>query len=343
MPGSWIDRRKTSTGASRFHVKFRTGGRESRTRHAGAFRTLREAQERRRWVDGELAAMRVPDLAALQREPARAPTLAEAAERWMASRIDVAESTRTVHQVALKRATDVLGDRPLDEISPDEIAALVARLAGTHKRGSIQKTLTYVRSVLDHAGLDPNPARDRRVRLPREERSEVRPPEGAHVEAVLAACAPKYRLAVIVLDQTGMRVGELESLTWGDVDETEGRWRVSRDRSKTRTPRWVQVPPDVFAAVLALRPREDRHLEGLVFPGVTQDRLRTDVARACRATGTPAWSPHDLRHRRISLWHRDGVPWANIGERVGQRRLSTTADTYTHVLIGREVDYAQWF
>lgn len=342
MPGSWIDRRKTSTGASRFHVKFRTGGRESRIRHAGAFRTLREAQERRRWVDGELAAMRVPDLDAIRHGPERASTLAEVAERWMASRIDVAESTRTVHGVALKRATDVLGNRPVDEITADEVAALIASLAVTHKRGSITKTLTYLRNVIDHAGVEPNPARDRRVRLPREEKGEIEPPEDYQVVAVLGACAPKYRLALVVLDATGMRVGELESLRWGDVDEGRGRWRVSRDRSKTRKPRWVQVPPDVFAAVLALRAREDRDAEGLVFPDVTQERLRTDVARACRATGTPAWSPHDLRHRRISLWHREGVDWANIGEWVGQRRLSTTADTYTHVVMGPEVDYASW-
>jgi hypothetical protein len=39
-----------------------------------------------------------------------------------------------------------------------------------------------------------------------------------------------------------------------------------------------------------------------VFPGLTQERLRTAISRACKASGTPTWSPHDLRHRRISLW-----------------------------------------
>jgi len=40
-----------------------------------------------------------------------------------------------------------------------------------------------------------------------------------------------------------------------------------------------------------------------------------------------------LLHRRISLWHRQGETWALIGARVGQRSLSVTADTYTHVLL----------
>jgi integrase len=54
------------------------------------------------------------------------------------------------------------------------------------------------------------------------------------------------------------------------------------------------------------------------------------------------FSPHDLRHRRISLLHRQGRSWAEIARFVGQRKLSITADTYTHVLVeGDEVDYAE--
>ena len=86
-----------------------------------------------------------------------------------------------------------------------------------------------------------------------------------------------------------------------------------------------------------LPPREDRDQEAPLFPDVTADRLRTAIARACRAAGVPVFSPHDLRHRRISLLHRQGRTWAEIGRLVGQRKLSITADTYTHVLVdGRE-------
>ena len=31
--------------------------------------------------------------------------------------------------------------------------------------------------------------------------------------------------------------------------------------------------------------------------------------------------------------HRRGLPWARIGEFVGQRDLTVTANTYTHVLL----------
>lgn len=56
----------------------------------------------------------------------------------------------------------------------------------------------------------------------------------------------------------------------------------------------------------------------------------------------PLFSPHDLRHRRISLLHLRGVPWARIDELVGQQSLSVTADTYSHVLADeKELDYAR--
>jgi integrase len=55
----------------------------------------------------------------------------------------------------------------------------------------------------------------------------------------------------------------------------------------------------------------------------------------------PLFSPHDLRHRRVSLLHQGGVPWAQVGELVGQRDLSVTANTYTLAMVdGIELDCA---
>jgi integrase len=69
--------------------------------------------------------------------------------------------------------------------------------------------------------------------------------------------------------------------------------------------------------VLELCPRDDRTAERRVFEGVTGDRLRTRLTRAATAAGVPAFSPHGLRHRRVSLLHRQGLDWARIGEAVG--------------------------
>ena len=101
-------------------------------------------------------------------------------------------------------------------------------------------------------------------------------------------------------------------------------------------------PPLLLDAVLALCARDDRHPARRVFEGVTSERLRTALTRACTAAGVPAFSPHDLRHRRVSLLHLGGMPWARIGELVGHDDLVTTARTYTHVVVDeRELDYAE--
>lgn len=340
MASTWIARRPRKNGGQSYRVMFRVGGRESAPRYGGAFSTMREGKIRRAWIAGELAARRVPAIGALA-EPDVAPTLERAYEAWRGSRVDVTEATARYQRSAIRRAAPLLRRR-VDAITSNDVASLVAELAAKGRsRETIRKTVTVLAMVLDHAGMSPNPARDRvRVRLPRENRPEIQPPSAEHVQAIHGLLAPTYRLPLLVLDATGMRVGELESLSWGDVDEPRRRWRVSRTVAKTGRARWVTVPSVVFGAVLDLCPRDDRHPERRVFEGVTADRLRTAISRACTAAGVPLFSPHDLRHRRISLLHLAGVPWATIGQGVGQRDLAVTANTYTHVLADEcELDY----
>ena len=96
-----------------------------------------------------------------------------------------------------------------------------------------------------------------------EEASEPEPPTADAVEAVLWRLTPSYALAAIVLEATGARVGELEAVTVGDLDEDRGGWLVRAAVSKTRRPRWVIVPPDIIDAVLGRLPaREDRDANG---------------------------------------------------------------------------------
>lgn len=339
MASAWVSTRALAS-SKRYRVMYRLGGRESKPQYAGTFATMREAKIRRDWVAGELAALRVPDLHAVEAPHAR-DTLRDLADRWKASRVDVSVGTARTYDIALGRVLPRWKDKPVDAITAADVAELVAELHGRGlKKQTIRKTVSVLAMVLDHARIEPNPARDRlTVKMPREERRQVQPPTAAHVEAVIRLLPSRYRLPTIVLDATGMRIGELEALTWGDIDEPRGRWRIAT--SKTGRPRWVTPPAALYKAVLALCPRDDRHADRRVFEGVTGDRLRTAITRACTASGTPAFSPHDLRHRRVSLMHAQGVSWARIGEQVGHDDITTTSRVYTHVVADeREVAYS---
>jgi hypothetical protein len=84
------------------------------------------------------------------------------------------------------------------------------------------------------------------------------------------------------------------------------------------------------------------------YPGAPAGRAslsRRPTGRRETPTGKPGGRIERLRSRpgptpRRRL-HHQGRTWAQIGQFVGQRKLSVTSDTYTHVLSdGREVDLA---
>ena len=275
---------------------------------------------------------------ALEAASPTAPTLKEAAERWRASRVDVTEGTAVGHRVQLARVLPLLGSRRVDEITPTDVAELVTALhADGRKRETIRKSIAALAQVLDFAGVKDNPARDRsRVRLPRELREEPTPPTAAQIEAVLGLMPPRYALALLVLDATGMRVGELEEtgLLCSDLDEPNTRWRIRRAVEKGRRGRWVSLPPDLFAAVLATLPRARRPRSGpsgvpRADPGTTAhgDRTRQPVAVGTAIAGGPP-----RRSRRARLTHRapalgfgveadvgPGVQDAGAGGAIGRR------------------------
>jgi integrase len=342
MPSVWVRTRPTKDGGKRWRVEYQLGGRRTRIRYGGSFKTQREALIRKAYIAGELAARRVPELRTFA-EPTLAPTFAEAAARWQASRVDVAKATMVQHRTALNRALPILGERRVDEIEPQDVAELVGKLHAQGKaRESIRKTRTAVAMVLDHERVSPNPARDPSVKLPREEPEEVQPPSAVQVEAVYRRIPERHQLALLFLDWSGARVAAIDLTTVGDYDEPRQRVRLRAATTKTRRALWVELHPALAEAIVATLPhRCFRDPEARLFAGSGADALRTAIAKACKAEGIPLFSPHDLRHRRVSLLHLRGVPWARIGEFVGQRNLAVTANTYSHVLIDEaEVNYA---
>lgn len=335
MSPAHIRTRVTKSG-NRYDVRFRFGGRDSNVLHAGTFRTLKEARLRRDLVAGELAAGRDPrTLLSSLREPLSPRTLGDIAQHWLATRVDVAESTRRVYRDHVGRIMRDLGTRDPERLTPADVCAWIADLAATLGPASIKNYVGTLRQILDDAEITPNPARDRTVRLPQIPRTEVEPPTAAQVTRILELVSARWRLPLRLLEQTGMRIGEIESLEWRDVDTANARLRVRVGKTHAAR-RWVKLPEWIALEIAAACPPDDRSPERKVFPDFTRGAARNAMARACKAAGIPHYHPHDLRHRYASVQLARGVPITEIAAQVGHSRTSLTFDTYSHVLLEDE-------
>jgi integrase len=76
-------------------------------------------------------------------------------------------------------------------------------------------------------------------------------------------------------------------------------------------------------------PLEDRTPERRVFPGITEATLYQAMTRACRNAKVPHYHPHDLRARRITIWHHSGVVAAELAQRSGHSKPSMSLDVYS--------------
>lgn len=344
MSPAWIRKRTTTKGDTRHQVLYRKGGREATIQAAGTFKRDREAKLRRDLVAGWLAAGLDPktELAKLHAAAAPARSFAAEAEALITTRHDASpESVRSKRKALAKLQElrpDLAGKPPL-EWTVRDVQELVAAMVETGlSPATIDKYMTDgPKLVLDFAGADPNPARDSRIRLPRIVRAEVAPPTADHMLEILDLVPARLVLPLVVLEQTAMRVGELVTLPWADVDVAGNRFRLSRERTKTTRPRWVQLPAWLMEEVADTVPPEDRTATRRVFQ-TSESTLRQAMARACRTAGIPLYSPHDLRHRRASLWHGQGLTAAELKERGGWAKAEIALDVYSHVMPLEELD-----
>jgi integrase len=333
MPSASIRRRPTAKGEARYQVRYRLGGRAWPLVHGGSFQSLKEARARQALILGELAAGRNPAeaLHVMAAAPARVLSFAEWAQRYQASRVDAREATLSNLRVHAQLLNETFGDRDANAITVADVTAWIA--ATKLKPGSVRIYFSTLRAILDYAGVEPNPCRDQRVRLPRQEQQEVNPPSALEVEAIIEHTSPKrYRLPLRVLEQTGMRVSELTELAWGDVDVAGSRFRVSHGKTRSAR-RWVAVPAWLMVQVQETCPPDDRAAERRVFPGFTRQVAGAAMRRACKAAEVAHYHPHDLRHRYASVKLAEGVPPPNLSAQLGHSRTSMTLDTYAHVLL----------
>jgi integrase len=351
-----IERYETSSGATRYRVRYRTPDCRQTTKRG--FPTKRDAQA---WADQ----LEVDKRRGVYVAPAAGRVkLGEYAQTWLDSKHKLKESTRARYQVVLDTALAKYANMAVGDISRRFVREWVADLSVDLAPASVHKTVGVLRQVLamavDDNRLVMNPVDG--VELPSVQAAEQRFLTHEELHA-LAEASGAHRPLVYVLGTCGLRFGEVAELRWRDVDLGNLRVRISRSVTlvegvfvvgtpKNGKARTVSVP--AFVADL-LRPGDPG---ALVFPDSAGGYMRGSNVRRrwwSQAVASAGLFPrtvtdaagkqtvlfdfklHELRHTAASLAIQAGANIKALQNMLGHESAGLTLDRYGH-LYGSDVE-----
>jgi integrase len=218
--------------------------------------------------------------------------------------------------------------------------------------GTIANALTPLRKMLGDAVeweyLATNPAVG--VKRPRTNShgEAMHPLSVEEVGRLLEAVRPEFRTLLLCAVTTGMRLGELRALRWGDIDWSSRRAWVRRsvtNRGVFQEPksrgsmRAIAMPPTLVSALrLHLMASAWKDEDDLVFPSERgtpleeRNVVRREYKPALRRAGLPQIRFHDLRSTFVSLLIAQGEHPKYISEQVGHASVQITLDRYGHLM-----------
>lgn len=180
----------------------------------------------------------------------------------------------------------------------------------------------------------------------------------------------------LTLAYTGLRIGELVSLKWKDIDFDEGIISITKTmyNPDNNTLQYQLVPPknegsireievdeDVISELKKLRASQnefklqhrDIYFDGnFVFTTIEKNfghpilikTVEGKMKRLLRLSGLNTnLTPHSLRHTHTSLCAEAGIPLEDIMERLGHADDKTTKLVYLHVTKARKKETARRF
>jgi len=267
--------------------------------------------------------------------------------------------------------TPRLGDLPIDAVDVTDVEQWVAWMeAQPGSRGRphpATKTIKSRHALLSQAlraaekkgHRTGNPAVGIAVARRRKEPMAILTP--SELAVVLHFLTPARRPLIMWLAGTGMRWSEATALTWGDIDRDTTppmvhitkAWEapVNGSTPKLGPPktdasiRTISVPPELLAALGKPGPGDQlifrSTTSGPVRGGSAYDAWAGAIDRAndaalCKKAGlTPIGKRprrHDLRRSHASWLIGAGRPLPYIHARLGHEKITTTVDTYGHLL-----------
>ena len=235
---------------------------------------------------------------------------------------------------------DSFGGKTLAEISPllierykRERAEALTRRGTRICPGTVNNELALLSRIftmaVEQSLINTNPcARVKSLRTPDVRARYLSREEETRLLANLPVMGPARSLVELAL-HTGMRRGEILSLTWAQVDFERGVLLVTN--TKTGRDRQVPINSDLRSVLLAAQVRRNGPY---VFGGqggksYSAAWLHATFQRACVAAGIAGLRFHDLRHTAATRMAEAGVSAFNIKAVLGHANIQMT-ERYAH-------------
>jgi integrase len=294
-------------------------------------------------------------------------TFEEYAREWL-DRQDVRPRTREIYTWALEQhLIPRLGRRRLDQLSVDDVAALIAAMRRQGLKGwTITSALRPLSIILAQAArrgripVNPLTQLERGERPKHDDQRPKRILSLEEMQALLAhADSEEYRCLLELMLAAGIRIGEALGLAVCDLDRKHSLIRVECQlgRDGLRTPlkteesrRAIDIPPQLMHRLLALVAERGQLFNPgvLVFAsrnetGLVRKVAREALKRAVKAAklAPPAPTLHDLRHSHASMLIALDVSVVDVQRRLGHRKPDTTLRVYAHQWKEREARRSQ--
>ena len=264
------------------------------------------------------------------------PTLGQVAQEYLDFKRAKGKRSIAQDEQLFKKLQAGLGaDTPLPEITAQQIAQYdrdrlteISRLGRPISPSTVNRELAVLRHLLRLAEEWGYIVKVPRIRLAKEPEGRVVWLEATEEAALLTACRAsqtKHLAGVVTVAlETGMRYGEIMTLTWDRVDLSRGVLMLERTKSGKR--REVPMRPVVDAVFAAMpEPRV-----GLVWPDKS---IRTAFENAVATARLTDFTFHGCRHHFASWFMMRGGQLESLRLILGHKDLTMTL-RYAHLSPG---------
>ena len=264
----------------------------------------------------------------------------------------VAPVTLRKYLMTLQRLTEIAPAMRLTELDRRSYQGILNQYAVTHEKQTVldfhRQLHSCILDALDDGLLANDPTRRATIKGRAPQMRKLKYLSHAELAALIGALnladQPNWDWFILLVAKTGMRFAEALAFAPGDLVPATGQIKVWHTwdyknadggfgPTKNETSERI-IPVDCHLAkqleLLATghQRNEPLFVDGRVFNSTANARL----AELCHEAEVPAITIHGLRHTHASILLHESVSIASIAKRLGHSNITTTQQTYLHII-----------